>query len=74
MFSFISQERCEKLVEINETGASSHVAFDEAIFQNRAFLEKSLDAALDSLDNLFCRRCLVLLLYLGKILPIRYFL
>lgn len=24
-----------------------------------AFLEKDLDAALDSFDNLFCRRCLV---------------
>jgi hypothetical protein len=62
MFSFISQERCEKLVEKNEMSAISHVAFGEAIFQNRAFLEKSLDAALDSLDNLFCRRCLVFLL------------
>ncbi|XP_078160551.1 SET domain-containing protein isoform X3 [Carex rostrata] len=53
------EERYEKLVEKNETSASSHVAFDEEIFQNRAFLEKSLDTALDSLDNLFCRRCLI---------------
>lgn len=28
-------------------------------FGGRIFLDKSLTAALDSFDNLFCRRCLV---------------
>ncbi|GMH02304.1 hypothetical protein Nepgr_004143 [Nepenthes gracilis] len=31
----------------------------ENAFENSIFLEKSLSCALDSLDNLFCRRCLV---------------
>lgn len=33
---------------------------NEDILQNgNSFLDKDLDAALDSFDNLFCRRCLV---------------
>lgn len=31
---------------------------NEDVLQN-SFLDKDLDAALDSFDNLFCRRCLV---------------
>lgn len=31
----------------------------ESGFEGSIFLDKSLTAALDSFDNLFCRRCLV---------------
>lgn len=34
-----------------------------------SFLDKDLEAALDSFDNLFCRRCLVTFLYLLQIYP-----
>lgn len=53
------QERCKKLVEKNEKNANNSAARDEAVPEGRAFLDKTLDAALDSFDNLFCRRCLV---------------
>ena len=37
---------------------------DEDLSKNdNSFLDKDLDAALDSFDNLFCRRCLVRILY-----------
>ncbi|KAJ4769619.1 Histone-lysine N-methyltransferase [Rhynchospora pubera] len=53
------EERGGKLVEKNENSTGSHAAAEEAMFQNRSFLERSLDTALDSFDNLFCRRCLI---------------
>uniref|UniRef100_A0A6V7PRA5 [histone H3]-lysine(27) N-trimethyltransferase n=1 Tax=Ananas comosus var. bracteatus TaxID=296719 RepID=A0A6V7PRA5_ANACO len=53
------EERCKKLVEKNEKNANNSAAPDEAVPEGRAFLDKTLDAALDSFDNLFCRRCLV---------------
>lgn len=53
------QERCKKIVEKNEKNANNSAAPDEAVPEGRAFLDKTLDAALDSFDNLFCRRCLV---------------
>ncbi|XP_071915406.1 histone-lysine N-methyltransferase CLF isoform X2 [Coffea arabica] len=49
--------RHEDLVkEGNDMGFTSNVNVDGSI---SSYLDKNLDAALDSFDNLFCRRCLV---------------
>ncbi|XP_072979738.1 histone-lysine N-methyltransferase CLF [Typha angustifolia] len=45
------------LVEKNVECVKKEVESDAKV--RNAFLEKDLDAALDSFDNLFCRRCLV---------------
>ena len=41
-------------------GFTSNVNVDGSI---SSYLDKNLDAALDSFDNLFCRRCLVCILF-----------
>ncbi|KAK5793017.1 histone-lysine N-methyltransferase CLF-like [Gossypium arboreum] len=49
--------RYETLMKEEDTGASKNRDTEE---QNwNSFLDKDLEAALDSFDNLFCRRCLV---------------
>ncbi|KAL3526794.1 hypothetical protein ACH5RR_011450 [Cinchona calisaya] len=49
--------RHEDLIkEGSVTGSTSNVNVDGSI---SSYLDKNLDAALDSFDNLFCRRCLV---------------
>ncbi|KAJ3683046.1 hypothetical protein LUZ60_013273 [Juncus effusus] len=53
------EERCEKLAQKAEKIAINRGASGEISFQKREFLEKTLDMALDSFDNLFCRRCLI---------------
>lgn len=41
---------------------------NEDISQNgNYFLDKDLDAALDSFDNLFCRRCLVSIPFINSL-------
>ncbi|XP_072997656.1 histone-lysine N-methyltransferase EZ1 isoform X1 [Typha latifolia] len=52
------QERFGRLAEENEKQANNSTA-DDAVCEGPVFLDKTLDAALDSFDNLFCRRCLV---------------
>ncbi|KAL3525678.1 hypothetical protein ACH5RR_014050 [Cinchona calisaya] len=48
--------RHEDLIKGNDTGSTSNVNVEGSI---SSYLDKNLDAALDSFDNLFCRRCLV---------------
>ncbi|KAK9281807.1 hypothetical protein L1049_004713 [Liquidambar formosana] len=48
------QERYEMLKEKHEQKGSGEIGSEKSIL-----LDKSLSAALDSFDNLFCRRCLV---------------
>lgn len=54
------QERYETLMDKYQ---DKHVKISEAssslVTKGRSFLDKTLSAALDSFDNLFCRRCLV---------------
>lgn len=40
-------------------GASKNGDNEDVLQNGNSFLDKDLDAALDSFDNLFCRRCLV---------------
>lgn len=47
----LKREKTKKCVQNGENGSGEKV--------EDAFFEKDLDAALDSFDNLFCRRCLV---------------
>ncbi|KAI4330273.1 hypothetical protein MLD38_028573 [Melastoma candidum] len=49
--------RYEMLVNGNDAGSSKNGDTEEATIA--AILDKDVDAALDSFDNLFCRRCLV---------------
>ena len=37
-----------------------------------SYLDKDLDAALDSFDNLFCRRCLVSFLFSTRVIGVTY--
>lgn len=37
-----------------------------------SYLDKDLDAALDSFDNLFCRRCLVSFLFSTRTIDVPY--
>ncbi|XP_077240780.1 SET domain-containing protein isoform X2 [Tasmannia lanceolata] len=54
------QERYDTLVEKNREKTIKNVdSVDEMGSERSIFLDKSLSAALDSFDNLFCRRCLV---------------
>ncbi|KAJ8573694.1 hypothetical protein K7X08_010205 [Anisodus acutangulus] len=53
-------EHCNVLrVKYQDTDGKSLKDSGESGFGGSIFLEKSLTAALDSFDNLFCRRCLV---------------
>ncbi|PIN08395.1 Transcriptional repressor EZH1 [Handroanthus impetiginosus] len=52
------QERCSLLMEKDEPVENQTLKREEGSEDN-IFLDKSLSAALDSFDNLFCRRCLV---------------
>ena len=47
----LKREKTKKCVQNGENGSGEKV--------EDVFFEKDLDAALDSFDNLFCRRCLV---------------
>ncbi|KAL6220405.1 hypothetical protein ACLB2K_008161 [Fragaria x ananassa] len=52
--------RYEALIKEEESMGISKNTDDEDLSKNdNSFLDKDLDAALDSFDNLFCRRCLV---------------
>ncbi|XP_062156816.1 histone-lysine N-methyltransferase CLF [Alnus glutinosa] len=52
--------RYEILIKEEKAVGGSKNGDNEDILQNgNSFLDKDLDAALDSFDNLFCRRCLV---------------
>lgn len=66
------QARYENIIkEEKEAGASGN---RDAEARNwNSFLEKDLEAALDSFDNLFCRRCLVSM-YLQLFCLLRCFL
>lgn len=44
-------------------GCSKNMDNQDFSKNDNSFLDKDLDAALDSFDNLFCRRCLVSILY-----------
>lgn len=47
------------LTKHNKKHRSEPKDSDEKDSEGRLFSDKSLNAALDSFDNLFCRRCLV---------------
>lgn len=52
--------RHEILIKEEKAVGASKNGDNEDVLQNgNSFLDKDLDAALDSFDNLFCRRCLV---------------
>ncbi|KAG8370604.1 hypothetical protein BUALT_Bualt13G0000700 [Buddleja alternifolia] len=54
------QERCDMLREKDQTIDKQNLkSSGEAGSEDNVILNKSLSAALDSFDNLFCRRCLV---------------
>lgn len=54
------QERCNMLNEKNKARQNPNLKdSEESESEGSAYLEKHLSAALDSFDNLFCRRCLV---------------
>lgn len=54
------QERCNMLNEENKARQNQNLKdSEETESEGSAFLRKRLSAALDSFDNLFCRRCLV---------------
>ncbi|GFQ01559.1 histone-lysine n-methyltransferase eza1 [Phtheirospermum japonicum] len=54
------QERCNMLMEKDQPIEKKSIkSSKEERYVDNVFLEKGLAAALDSFDNLFCRRCLV---------------
>ncbi|XP_073022642.1 histone-lysine N-methyltransferase EZA1 isoform X1 [Primulina eburnea] len=54
------EERCGMLMEKDQVTEEHNLkTIGEVKSENDAFLVKSLTAALDSFDNLFCRRCLI---------------
>ncbi|KAI3449392.1 hypothetical protein Pfo_006057 [Paulownia fortunei] len=54
------QERCNMLMEKDQPIEKQNLkSSTEEGSEDNIFLDKSLSAALDSFDNLFCRRCLV---------------
>ncbi|XP_026656133.1 histone-lysine N-methyltransferase EZ1 isoform X2 [Phoenix dactylifera] len=53
------EERYETLVEKHEKHEKNSEVSDKTEPEERLFLNKTLNAALDSFDNLFCRRCLI---------------
>ncbi|KZV39929.1 histone-lysine N-methyltransferase EZA1-like [Dorcoceras hygrometricum] len=52
------EERCNMLME-KDRMTEEHKRIGEVESESETFLVKSLTAALDSFDNLFCRRCLI---------------
>ena len=58
--SLILQERCRTLEE-KYSGDQSVKDTSDSVTGRGISMEKSLSTALDSFDNLFCRRCLVLI-------------
>ena len=58
--SLILQERCRTLEE-KYSGDQSVKDTSDSVIGRGISMEKSLSTALDSFDNLFCRRCLVLI-------------
>lgn len=58
MFLYIWQERYNALKHQNEHNKKEFECSKET--GNQKFLEKTLSEALDSFDNIFCRRCLVI--------------
>lgn len=52
IIKYLIQARYEALV-------SRENKYEDTDFNLNSFLDKDLEAAQDSLDNLFCRRCLV---------------
>ncbi|XP_019105362.1 histone-lysine N-methyltransferase EZA1 isoform X3 [Beta vulgaris subsp. vulgaris] len=56
---FIGGTAVEIQERYNELKLKSEVSQEQGSSDKNMFLEKTLSAALDSLDNLFCRRCLV---------------
>lgn len=61
------QARYEALVKADDVGTSKN-EFTESSLD--LYLAKDLDAALDSFDNLFCRRCLV---SISLVIPLYFF-
>lgn len=57
------QERYGVLKMSHEEKQKPNSSSEKTMPDTSLYLEKSLGANLDSLDNLFCRRCLVLHLY-----------
>ncbi|KAL3507364.1 hypothetical protein ACH5RR_032746 [Cinchona calisaya] len=54
------KERCKVLKEENEARQNQNLKDSEkSVSEECAYLEQNLSAALDTFDNLFCRRCLV---------------
>nr|XP_019710445.1 histone-lysine N-methyltransferase EZ1 isoform X2 [Elaeis guineensis] len=53
------KERYETLMEKHEKHGKNSEVSDKTEPEERLFLNKTLNAALDSFDNLFCRRCLI---------------
>ncbi|KAG6417779.1 hypothetical protein SASPL_119972 [Salvia splendens] len=53
------QERCTMLMETDQEMEKRKKPLKEEISRDNVYLDQSLSAALDSFDNLFCRRCLV---------------
>ncbi|XAR61415.1 Histone-lysine N-methyltransferase [Bertholletia excelsa] len=53
------QERCNILEQNQEKQEMKFKGYEECVSEKNSFLGKGLNAALDSFDNLFCRRCLV---------------
>lgn len=58
--SLIFQDRCRTL-EKKYNGDQSVKDTGDSVSERGISMEKSLSTALDSFDNLFCRRCLVLI-------------
>lgn len=73
VYVVVMQERCNRLKEKSlEKHDRSFRNFEGNGPEYKSFLGKSLSAALDSFDNLFCRRCLVLELKLILVLQSIY--
>lgn len=53
------QERCTMLIETDQQMDKEKKPSKEDRSEDNISLDQSLSAALDSFDNLFCRRCLV---------------
>ncbi|KAL1558350.1 [histone H3]-lysine(4) N-trimethyltransferase [Salvia divinorum] len=53
------QERCTMLMETDQQMEIRKKHLKKEISGDNVYLDQSLSAALDSFDNLFCRRCLV---------------
>lgn len=58
-YSRVMQERCTVLMETDQKMEIQKKPLKEERSGVDIYLDQSLSAALDSFDNLFCRRCLV---------------